>query len=122
MMHQLNALIIEDDPRIAEFFEFTLVEAGYQVSLAADGKTASEALHNRPPDLIMLDIRLPDMSGIDILQHIRDDEQLKNTYVIIATGEKTIDRKFDELANFVLTKPIDFSQLLALANRIGSRF
>ena len=118
-MKQLRALVVDDDPNIVSFFTFTLDLVGYQVEKAYDGKAAYEKLGQFRPDLIVLDMKLPDTFGKDILTFIRADERLRNVFVILATAEpQTVDPQTDKMANFVLSKPVDHDQLRLLAERI----
>lgn len=118
-MNKPIALIIEDDQNVAELYKLTLEEAGYEPKIALDGKSAFEELAQCQPKLIMLDMHLPDAYGQDILIQLRQQPRLAKTYIILATGEpKSVDNHSDELANFVLTKPIEYSQLLNLSKRV----
>jgi two-component system OmpR family response regulator len=119
-MAKLTALIVDDDHNILSYFSFALEMGGYAVDTAADGRTARQKLADSQPDLIMLDMHLPDAFGADILREIRADARLQNVFVILATGEpQTVDPQTDELANFVLSKPVEHSQLLTLVDRIS---
>ena len=64
-------LIVDDDVRVVELLQITLGGRGYQVLTAYDGETALDSVRSRKPDLVVLDIRLPKMSGIEALEKIR---------------------------------------------------
>ena len=118
-MEKPLALVIEDDYHISEFFCFVLEDAEYKTQSAIDGRTALARLRINTPKLIFLDLNLPDMSGQQILQHIREDERFKNTRVVIITGHgKAIDKKLEHHADFILTKPVEYSQVHHLARRL----
>ena len=68
-------LIIEDDPDLAEFMAITLRTAGHEVRLAADGATGLRALHDKPPELLIVDIMLPDIVGLSLCEKLRHDDQ-----------------------------------------------
>ena len=86
----LLALVVEDDPDIAALIEETLSAAGFEVERAADGRTAIEAARNRPPDLVTLDITLPQVDGIEVLRHLRETN---DCYVVIVSARTDeIDR------------------------------
>ncbi|KAA3661212.1 MAG: response regulator [Chloroflexi bacterium] len=113
------ALVIEDDIHISEFFCFVLEDAEYKTQSAIDGQTALARLRVNTPDLIFLDLNLPDISGQEILQFIREDDRLKSTRVVIITGYgKAIDAKLEMNADFVLTKPVEYAQVHHLARRL----
>ena len=67
----INILIIEDDPVIAQVYSRALQKVGYATEIMADGSEGFHALHTRPFDLLLLDIMLPQMNGVDILKKIR---------------------------------------------------
>ncbi len=113
------ALVIEDDVNISEFFCIVLEDAGYKTQSAVDGQTALERLRVNTPALIFLDLNLPGISGQEILQFIREDNQLKATRVVIITGYgKAIDARIEIKADFILTKPVEYFQVLHLARRL----
>ncbi len=116
------ALIIDDDPKIAELFAFALETADFETVKAFDGKTALEKLAALDPLLITLDMYLPDAFGGDILRQIRQDDRLKNAWVVVATGEgKSLDAQIEADADFVLVKPLDIEQLSRVVSRLQGR-
>lgn len=64
-------LLVEDDPAIADVYAFPLRLAGYEVEIAADGEAALEALEAHPPEMMLLDIRLPKLDGLQVLERLR---------------------------------------------------
>uniref|UniRef100_UPI003563B9EB response regulator n=2 Tax=Pseudomonas TaxID=286 RepID=UPI003563B9EB len=66
-----TVLIADDEPNIVISLEFLLEQAGYQVMVAHDGQEALEAIERQPPDLVLLDVMLPRLSGFDVCQKIR---------------------------------------------------
>ncbi len=118
-MEKPVALIIEDEIYVAEFYAFVLNEAGYEVIIALNGRSALEELGRYQPALIMLDMHLPDANGQDLLNYIRQNPGNNNVYVILATGQpQMVDKLADGLANFILVKPIEYSQLLKIVQRV----
>jgi len=118
-----RALIVEDDRDVAAFFVAGIDSADYEVDVAYDGRVALEKLQSAPPDLVVLDLNLPDISGQQILTFMRSDERLKDTWVIVVTGTGyALDDEMRRLANFTLTKPIDTEQLLSIARRIRASY
>jgi len=67
----LDVLLVEDDPALSEMYRLKLVQDGYQVRLASDGESGLEAALRRPPDLLLLDLRLPNLSGFELLERLR---------------------------------------------------
>ena len=64
-------LLVEDDPAIADVYAFPLRLAGYEVEIAPDGEAALESLQANPPDMMLLDIRLPKLDGLQVLERLR---------------------------------------------------
>lgn len=83
-------LLAEDDSFILDIYSNQLKMEGYKVDIAVDGVMALEKIQQTHPDLLMLDINLPKMSGWEVLQKIRSDAMMKNTKVIVISN---IDRK-----------------------------
>ena len=112
------ALTIEDDPDLAEIYDQALRGAGYKTEIIYDGKAAQKRLGDVVPHLIVLDILLPGISGQDLLSQIRADKRLKGTIVLVATADTTMAEVCRDSADFVLVKPIFFSQLCDIASRL----
>ena len=115
------ALIVEDDPDIGTIFSVALKMAGFQPELIDSGAKAVAWLAAKVPDLVVLDVRLPHVSGVEILRQIRADPRLAKTPVIVTTAYPESAAFLQEQADLVLIKPIDISQLLKLATRLHSQ-
>ncbi len=85
-MKETKILIIEDERHITKFLEFILIKEGCQILSASSGKKALETLATYNPDAILLDLGLPDMSGIDLLKEIRSDVNHKKAKVIVLSA------------------------------------
>lgn len=112
------ALIIEDDPKLADIFNIALKEALYDTEVISDGRLALAKLSDVVPSVVVLDLHLPEVSGETILQHIRSDDRLVATRVMLATADALKAEKLRSKANIVLLKPISFTQLRDLAARL----
>jgi DNA-binding response OmpR family regulator len=112
------ALVIEDDEDLAAIFSLALQKSNYQVEIIKDGLSAQRRILQVVPCVIILDMHIPYLSGGDILKQIRSDERLKKTAVVIATADARMAEAFTEAADFVLVKPIAFTQLRDLAARL----
>lgn len=114
-MPQRRVLLIEDEPNIIEAIRFILSRDGWRVDTHADGKTAVEAVRMRSPDLIILDVMLPNRSGYDILNDLRDAEETQDVPVLMLTarGQKK-DRELAQRlgANRFMTKPFSNGEIL----------
>jgi len=111
-------IIVEDDPRLNEIISITL-QADFELEAFMDGNTALERLKNVIPQIVVLDLNLPGTSGADILAHIRADERLASTRVILATADERQAETLTDEADIVLLKPVSPAQLRELALRIS---
>ncbi len=85
-MLQKTILIIEDSIDLADSLEDVLTLKGYRPLKANDGKTGLDLALTEKPDLILLDLRLPDMDGIEIIKHLKNDAWGKNARILIITA------------------------------------
>jgi heavy metal response regulator len=110
----MRILVVEDEKKVASFIQKGLEEEGYAVDVAADGEEGLTMALTRVHDLILLDIRLPKMDGLHVLQAIRQDNV--TTPVLLLTVRATIEDKvlgLDAGADDYLTKPFAFQELVA---------
>ena len=110
---QVSVLVIDDEPQIQRLLTITLEAQGYRVAIAGTGKEGLEATAQRRRDLIVLDLGLPDLSGMSVLKQIREWTQ---TPVIILTVQDAETEKIDALdsgADDYVTKPFNSGELLA---------
>ena len=112
------ALIIEDDKRLGTIFAQALRAAEFDIELVQDGHIALARLADTNPTVVVLDLHLPHVSGIDILHQIRADKRLASTRIILATADPIMAETLQEEADLVLIKPISFNQLRDLAMRL----
>lgn len=119
-MNKTLALIVEDDTNIGDVFSRTLKTVGFETEVIHSGATALTWLASNVPDVVILDIRLPHVSGVEILRQIRADTRLAKTPVIVTTAYPDSAVALQELADLVLIKPVNPSQLRALAKRLCS--
>jgi DNA-binding response OmpR family regulator len=112
-----SALIIEDDPDLVHIFAEALEQSGFKPTTVSEGKLALELLSKMIPDIVVLDLHLPGISGGEILQAIRADGRLSETRVIIATADHRTAEDMRDAADLVLLKPISFKQLRDLSAR-----
>jgi CheY-like chemotaxis protein len=119
-MDDRSALIIEDDSDLALIFAEALQAAGFDTGIVRHGDHALARLAVAAPDIVVLDLHLPHVSGADILRQIRTDERLAHTRVIVATADPRMADMLQDQPDLVLLKPISFSQLRDLAARLAS--
>src|SRR3978361_1922065 len=104
------ALIIEDDLQLGRIFALTL-DSEFETELIADGDLAFKRLAECIPTLVVLDYNLPGKSGGEILKHIRADERLAKTKVIIATADSNQYVLLQDIADIAMLKPVSPIQL-----------
>jgi two-component system OmpR family response regulator len=110
----MRALVIEDDPSIAGFLKKGLREAGFAVDVAANGVTGEQLARNEYYDIILLDLMLPQKSGLSVLTGLRERGQ--QTPVICLTAKDTVHDRIaglDAGADDYLVKPFSVAELLA---------
>ncbi|HWG84903.1 MAG TPA: response regulator transcription factor [Deinococcales bacterium] len=113
MTEPQTILIIEDDPDITRVVRYELEEAGYKVLSAGDGVTGLTTAREANPDLVVLDLGLPDLDGAEIARRIRKTSDIP---IIILTAMDAVDRKvslLDAGADDYITKPFHPEELLA---------
>src|SRR3974377_1344677 len=109
-------LIIEDDSEIVELVRYNLANEGFQVNAAFDGTSGLSTLKKSPPDLLLLDLMLPKMSGLDICREVRKDESLNRLPVLMLTARgDEADRVvgLEMGADDYVTKPFSPRELIA---------
>ena len=116
MKKQKKILLVDDEQDILELIKYHLEKEDFVVQLANNGKEALEKAHNFLPDLILLDVMMPEMDGIETCKKIREDKKLKNTLVALLTARS---EDYSQIAGFesgaddYITKPIKPKLLLS---------
>src|SRR5918999_5761852 len=109
-------LIVDDHEDNVEVIRPRLETRGYQIESAADGEEALERVRNSPPDLILLDVMMPRIDGMEVVRRIKADESLPFIPIIMQTALDTVQHKVEGLdagADDYVTKPINFAELEA---------
>ncbi len=83
---EVRVLFVEDDPSVAQMYKLKLELDGYQVTVASDGEQALEMATSSPPDIVFLDIRLPKMDGLAVLEKLRETDNTKQVPVVILSN------------------------------------
>jgi len=112
---RLNILVVDDDVAIRELFERILKKEEYTVFTADNGKEALELVNRKRPDLVILDLKMPGMNGIEILRQIKRIDE--NIEVIMITGYGTMKTARIAMrlgAYDYITKPFDVNYIMAL--------
>ena len=112
------ALIIEDDDKLALIYAEALRRAQFEAVVISDGAVALAQAAALSPALIILDLHLPHISGLQILEELRQDEQLAKTHVIVTTADALQAANVRDKVDLTLIKPVSFLQLRDEAQRI----
>jgi DNA-binding response OmpR family regulator len=114
------ALIIEDNEGVAEVCRVALEQAEFEVEHVSNGPAALDYLGAFTPALILLDLHLPHVSGQQILKHIRSQERLAQTRIILTTADLSRAETLQNEVDIVLVKPFGFIQLHELVKQFRS--
>jgi DNA-binding response OmpR family regulator len=117
-MDKLIALVVEDDVDVARIFGQALQQAGFEAKMVHTGHQALTTLSCTTPTLVVLDVALPDISGIKILENIRSDPRFSKTHVILATAYAHLIQTAKDQSDLVLLKPVSYTQLRDLSRRL----
>jgi len=109
-------LIIDDEPDMLEILKFRLEKNGYKITTASSGEEGLKKAEKVNPDLILLDILLPGMSGLEVVKRMKKNRATKNIPIIMVTALISRDVKTEGLNNgaeYLISKPFDPAELLA---------
>jgi two-component system cell cycle response regulator DivK len=112
------ALLIEDDRDVSALFRHVLDMAGYASESILDGKEAMDRLPTLNPDIVLLDLQLPNMSGIEILKRMRADDKMKNIPVVVITAYAYYANSLPVKPDLFLLKPVDIHDLSNLMRKL----
>lgn len=113
------ALVIEDNEALRSVMAEMFQSIGLNVLTARDGAEALDVLDDFMPDLITLDLHIPDMSGLSLLQHIRQLRGGQRVTVVVVTGDCCADHPSEaKLADMFLQKPVSIKDLVGLTERL----
>lgn len=112
-MLKAKILVIDDEVQIRRLLEITLQSNDFEVNTAASGAEGIAMVAQHPPDLVLLDLGLPDTSGFDVLRHLREWYTKPILIVSVQSDEQAIVKALDGGANDYVTKPFRSGELLA---------
>ncbi len=113
MPHKI--LIIDDDRINCALIKFTLAGQNYDVAVAHDGDQALKMLDKERPDLLILDVHMPEMNGYEFMTELKQSEDFSNTPVIMVTANQTMEDVFKlEGVKGYFVKPVDLMKMLDL--------
>jgi DNA-binding response OmpR family regulator len=116
-----KVLVIDDEPEITDIVETFLTEAGYLVNVENSSRNAAAKARQFKPDVVLLDIMMPDMDGYQTCQAIKQDPELANVPIIFLTGKDRTDdmgRSFKVGGDMFIKKPFSCERLLEIINLV----
>ena len=119
-----SLLVVDDDPFIARLLEIELKAAGYDVRVASDGEQALAAAQERPPQLVLADVMMPNMDGFELTRRLRQDPRTATASVIMLTARGLSADKLEGFAigaDDYIVKPFDTPELLARIRGVLNR-
>ncbi len=110
-----HVLVVDDSPDNLFFVQTALEEEGYEITLAEDGKVALEKIEQSPPDLVLLDVMMPEMDGFEVTRRIRENPKLPFMPILLITAHDhpSVVRGLDSGADDFIRKPVEVDELLA---------
>jgi len=117
----MRALVVDDDASIQQILELALSSEGYEVVTASNGPEALEKARKIIPDIIILDVMMPFVDGIQVAEALHNDKQLSRTPIIMLTARTTdvdVWAGWRAGAASYLTKPVDFELLFSEIERV----
>jgi diguanylate cyclase (GGDEF)-like protein len=117
-------LVVDDDPDILQFVEMNLDMEGFDALTAGSGRVALELARERPPDLILLDVMMPEMDGLTVLRRLRSSPATSSIPVVLLTAKALAEdrvRGLDLGADDYITKPFDVEELMARVKAVLRR-
>ncbi|MBT8213429.1 MAG: response regulator [Acidimicrobiia bacterium] len=117
-------LVVDDDPDILQFVRMNLELEGFEADTADGGLVALETAKARPPDLVLLDVMMPEMDGLTVLRRLRNSPATANVPVIILTAKALAEDRVKGLdlgADDYITKPFDLEELVARVRTVLRR-
>ena len=118
----MNILVVEDEPLDLELIVWTLRDRGDKVDLVATGEEGLIAAREHRYDAIVLDLMLPDMTGIEVVRRLREEE--RSVPILLLTGTSAVEKRVEALdagADDYLTKPFDVEELRARLRALTRR-
>jgi CheY-like chemotaxis protein len=115
-----QALVADDNYYNRDVIETALQRAGFQVTLAEDGRQAVERLDEQVFHVVVVDLNMPFLTGLQVLEHLVADERHNNTYKIIVTANPHM-ADGDTLADFILYKPLEILEFIHFMERLKDK-
>ncbi len=114
-----TVMIAEDNNDLRALFSLVFKKRGYTVFAVEDGQQALDLLNEQLPDVLILDVNMPFVSGLELLKYVRQSSRLKRVQVIVVSGNTMVERMPEAAyADLMLVKPVSPNDLVTLADRL----
>jgi DNA-binding response OmpR family regulator len=119
-MNKNKIVIAEDNSTLSLLLKFRLEKEGYELLMAVDGKEAVELIENTKPDLIITDIMMPFVSGLEVISHVRNELAIETPIIVFSSAgqEEMVLKAFSLGANDFMGKPFSPNELVIRVKRL----
>ena len=117
-MNTPTILVVEDDIELSNLIAEILQDVGYQTDIVRDGALVYDHIVKTCPNLVMLDLHLPNVSGVEIVNQIRTNPDLAQMKIIVATADIELGKALRSQVEAVFQKPYSVSEMVELINRL----
>jgi DNA-binding response OmpR family regulator len=119
----MKILVAEDEPMLLKTIELKLKKEGYEVIVTSDGRQAAEQIESADPDMVITDIMMPYVSGLELINLIRQKLNRKTPVIILSAmeQEKVVMEAFELGADDYITKPFSLNELVIRVKRLVAR-
>ncbi len=121
MTERVRVLVVDDDPDIGEFVSLALSDLGYDVDAVRNGRAALSSIDERPPGLILLDMRMPVMDGWEFARAYRERPGPHAPILVFTAARDAAQRASEVSADAHLAKPFSLDDLIDLVERLAPR-
>ena len=118
----IRVLLAEDEPNIVESLKFLLDRAGFEVTVKTDGRQALDAVLTNTPDVLILDLMLPELDGYEVLRQLRADRRAEELPVVMLTAKGQRQDRETALecgADLFITKPFSNSEIISAVEQLA---
>ena len=113
MIERKKILVVDDEPQIVRVMRQILAAHGFDIRTASEGEAGIELFHDWKPDLVITDLQMPNVGGLELCRKVREFSEVPIIVVSVKTDEKTIVEALDAGADDYVTKPFGTNELLA---------
>jgi len=120
----MKILIVDDDVELTKALESTITAVGHDVQFTNEPKDGLKLIRELNHDMVILDLAMPEFSGIDIIENLAEDDTIKKTKIVVMTASSAADEELKNLVDLgvhsILRKPVDIVTILDKIEEVGS--